>query len=154
MPGAVWDEDFIVEALGVIGCVRLCVYACWAQDVLVFICVHTAVPDLLFSNKQSSLLELCKSHQHFVINVHRQCEEDKHWQKRQTACLDSMPLFCFVTSDAHVNAEAFSRLKASKEAGQMIDWIHSLKHGPVHAIYSAVLHKASYSHNDLTEDLD
>lgn len=81
-------------------------------------------------------------------------EGDKNRQKRQTVCLDSKPLYCIVTSGADMNIEAFSSLKANTKTGQMIDWIHSSKHKTMHALYSAALHKASYSHKDFTEDLD
>lgn len=122
MPEAVWEEDFIlhiVEAIQVIGCVCLCVYACQGQVVLVSICMHTSVPS--FHKPKFFTLTLWTS-QHFVINTYRQCEKDKNRQKRQTVCLDSKPLFCIVTSGAYMNTKAFSSLKANKKTN---DWLDS-----------------------------
>lgn len=131
----------------------MCMYVCHRQLFVFYQRAHIFAWPLLFTSPSSSL-SLCEPHQHFVINMCRQCEEDKNRQKRQTVCLDSKPLFCIVTSGAYMNTEAFSSLKANKNTGRVIDWIHSLKHQAMYAIPCAVLRKASYSYKDCVEDLD
>lgn len=122
MPGAVWEEDFKVEAMWVIGCVCLCV--CIRDRDRLFRCLSTCThlcPGLFFSQEVLHFNFVSHTNTLSLIRT-SSVKRTKIDKKRQTVCLDSKPLFCVVTSGAYMNTKAFSSLKANKNTN---DWLDS-----------------------------